>query len=394
MNRFDNLRKDSKDSFERISNETNKIDILVSDAERVSQVAHNSSTIIADIDSQFSKSTKLTSFDVKILFVAVALQCIRQVIINSINQRVDDKTAAKKVKGDFKETSNRSHQLYKPSLEEIISSPVPFDTVFGGKNFNLKLSGVNHRVKTLGHDPLFGLIFGTANITTSTITLSPGFESYHVLTGYNQLNRALDKITYNADTFKVFYYTKCALLNGGINGKEKIICSLIKEVIHLASDVKSTASLPLPGISIISVELAQELASWGLDFGNVIKLGEQAMFSELINSVIGYYHMLFYDESMEISRKAYMIRTNKIIKYSNVIASLSNIIYVAISSIEGVLASNKKIVVNSLNKLDIGGFIITIYRLINDKKFIYEVKKEFVNQGFRDVVMGDLDLLT
>lgn len=393
MNRFDNLRKESKETFDKLGKETDRIGILVSDAERVSQVAHNSSEIIDDIDSQFAKATKLTSFDVKILFVAVALQCIRQVIINSINQRVDDKTAAKKVKGETKETSNRSHQLYKPSLEEIISSPVPFDTVFGGKNFDLKLSGVNHRVKTLGHDPLFGLIFGTANIATSTITLSPGFESYHVLTGYNQLNRALDKISYNADTFKIFYYTKNALLNEGINGKEKIICSLIKEVIHLASDVKSTASLPLPGISMISVELAQQLASWGLDFGNVIKFGEQAMFCELINSVIGYYHMLFYDDTMGISRNMYMLRTQKIIKYSNIIASLSNVIYVAISSVSGVLTANKKIVVNSLNKLDIGGFIITVYRIINDKKFVYEVKKEFLKQGFRDVVMGDLDLI-
>lgn len=392
MNRFDRLRQQSDETYKVIDSEIDKINILTDDAKRVSEIAGNAKIVINNIDSQFNKATHLTDFDVKVLFVAIAMQIIRAVIINSLNERMDDKTAAKKVKGNIQEKSDRHHQLYKPSLEEIISSPVPFDTIFGGKQFDLKLSGFNHRVKTLGHDPLLGLVFGTANIATSTVTLSEGFKSYHVLTGYNQLNRALDKISYNASTFKVFYYTKNALIDEGIDGKEKIICSLIKEIIHLASDVNSKASLPLPGISVVSVELAKELASWGLDFGNVIKWGEQSVFCELINSLIGYYHMLFYDSSLGISRNVYSIRTRKIITYSNIISSMSNVIAVIFGSIGGIITANKKIIVNSLNKLDIGGFLITLYRIINDKKIIYEIKKEFLEQQFYDVVMGDLNI--
>ena len=44
-----------------------------------------------------------------------------------------------------------------------------------------------------------------------------------------------------------------------MEGKEKIGVSLMKEAIHLKSDMYSTASLPLPIISTISVESARNL---------------------------------------------------------------------------------------------------------------------------------------
>lgn len=274
-----------------------------------------------------------------------------------------------------------------PTYEKIIRNLVSFYH----KKFDLGLSGLNHRIKTLGHDPLLGLIFGTANIATSTITINPGFESYHIITGQNQLNRSLDKIAYRANTYKVFEYTKNAILFEGKEGKEKIAYSLVKEVVHLASDVQSTSSLPLPGISALSVETAQSLATWGLDFGNAIKFGEQAVFCELINSLVGYYHMLFYDRSIDGSKKLYMVRTRKIIRYSNIISSLSNVICVAFSTLAGIETINKRAITKSLGNLDVGGFLITVYRILNDRKFKNEIKKEFIKEGFKDVVMGDLD---
>ena len=41
----------------------------------------------------------------------------------------------------------------------------------------------NHRVHTLGHDPILGWIFGTGNIMTCTITLSKkhAFATHRVL---------------------------------------------------------------------------------------------------------------------------------------------------------------------------------------------------------------------
>ena len=65
----------------------------------------------------------------------------------------------------------------------------------------------------------------------------------------------------------------------------------------------------------------------------------------------------------------------KILMYSNVIASTSNIIYVAIS--------------RDLKKLDVGGMMVTIYRLISDSKFINDIKYEFIMNEFEKLVQGE-----
>ena len=101
--------------------------------------------------------------------------------------------------------------------------------------------------------------------------------------------------------------------------------------------------------------------------------------------------MLFYDRSIDGSKKLYMVRTRKIIRYSNIISSLSNVICVAFSTLAGIETINKRAITKSLGKLDVGGFLITVYRILNDRKFKNEIKKEFIKEGFKDVVMGDLD---
>ena len=70
----------------------------------------------------------------------------------------------------------------------------------------------------------------------------------------------------------------------------------------------------------------------------------------------------------------YEVKTRKILSYSNAIASGSNILYCAISQ--------------NYSKLDIGGIIVTIYRLITDHKFIKSIKKEFLEKQWYNEVMG------
>ena len=44
--------------------------------------------------------------------------------------------------------------------------------------------------------------------------------------------------------------------------------------------------------------------------------------------------------------------------------------------------------------IDIGGIIVTMYRLVNDAKFIQAVKEEFVLGGFKNMIRGeDLKLI-
>ena len=99
-------------------------------------------------------------------------------------------------------------------------------------------------------------------------------------------------------------------------------------------------------------------------------------------------HGMFYDESLYSSRELYAVKTRKILSYSNLIASASNVIAVAVASAVGTATGNTELVKKSMNYLDIGGIMVTIYRLITDSQFIYEVKREFLAQEWYDLVYG------
>lgn len=392
MRKYDEVRRKKNTIISDLRGQTESIQQLTKESRRVAEISKNAPVIITDLDRQFEKATKLEGVDITFLLFAIALQCVRQYIIGTLTQRTGDQEAAKKVKGGEKEKSNRSHKLYHPSLEEIITNPVPFDATFGSRERGLNIGGpFTHRARTLGHDPILGWIFGTMNIATSTLTIAElGIpRSFHIKTGYTAIGHARDKIDQKANTLKIIEYSNEKLFHEGIQGKQIMGVSLLKEAQHLRSDMFSTVSLPLPVISSISVEYASKLADYGLDMGNVIKVGSQAVFAMLINSLVAMIHGLFYKESKYESWNLYSVKTRRILSCSNVIASASNVIAVAITAAIGAKTGNEALVKKSLNYLDIGGIMVTIYRIVNDQKFIKEVKQEFISQHFYDLVMGD-----
>ena len=100
--------------------------------------------------------------------------------------------------------------------------------------------------------------------------------------------------------------------------------------------------------------------------------------STFINQLIFIIHGLFFDGKTEIERKLYEVRTRKILSYSNMVATSSNIAVIAVT--------------RDLNKLDVGGVAVTIYRLITDRYFIKKVKEEFIFGSYRDMIRGNNDL--
>ena len=279
---------------------------------------------------------------------------------------------------------------------EICTNPVPFDAI--NKSELLRLKGAkplrgdkNHRYVTLGHDPVLGFIYGTANIATSTLTTWERI-SYHVKTEMKK-----DAIAGLAETREVFSHTFDKLLNQGIDGKVLVATSLAKEYIHLRSDIGSTLSLPFPGTMRISPKLARKLADYGVDMGNMIDIAKQAVVAQAVNMLIMMLHgMSFYLQTEELlaitsyrnisthkvtkdlQLDLHKVKTRKILMYSNVIASSSNVLYVALQK--------------GLTKLDIGGIAVTLYRLVNDRDFIRKVKEEFIQQRWHELIQGDATL--
>ena len=338
---YTSVRRDMQRGLERI--------------QRLKQFAENTPAYLQALNDEFEEKTSLNDREISIMFVAVGLQILRQHYLTKFPERVDDQTGGKTDPFHGGEYRPRQHQYYNPTLEEIINNPVPFDANIGA---NGALSGgghMGHRVTAIGHDPLLGLIFGTANIATSTLT-TKDFDSYHIKT-FNSRDAFAEK----ASTALVLQKTAGKLFKGK-EGLKKVGISFVREIAHLRSDVHTKNSLPLPVISVIDAKFAAELASYGLDFANVLTVSGQVTMARLINSLIAMYHFCFYDGN--ISKNLYEVKTKKIICYSNVIASGVNLAEVG-------LTRNFKL-------LDIGGIANTIFELVTSVKFIKKVKRDFI----------------
>lgn len=154
---------------------------------------------------------------------------------------------------------------------------------------------------------------------------------------------------------------KKALINYSLNDPKLLAVSVARQAIHFGSDYFTKQGLPVPFIATLNNELAQKMLSeWHVDMWSITRGMALATF---INQLIAFIHRLFCDETSEMEQKLYEVRTRKILSYSNLIATSSNIAVVSITQ--------------NFQKLDVGGMAVTIYRLITDAKFIRQVKEEF-----------------
>ena len=310
-------------------------------------------TRLEEIDREFEEKTGLRKRDLVFLGVAVALQCARQYILDPWLKDMRNTATINDEKG---RKNNAEAGWYYVETGKILMNRVPYDVQQYGDKGTIQgfLKGGNHREMTLGHDPILGWIFGTANIMTSTVTRRD-FVSAHVKCINNT-----NKIYSLANTGIIFTKVMERVAEEGIDGKIALASAIIRELLHLKSDFYTKRGLPLPGISTISPELSKILARYGIDVAGV---GTEVSLSCLVNTIISIVHRLYLDEEKG-EEQFYEIRTRKIILYSNLIASTSNII---------VSKFTKR-----YNLLDIGGILVTIVRLITDVRFMCKIKDEFV----------------
>lgn len=337
------------------------------------------------INNEFSNKTGIfNKKDLSFLMVATALQTARWLIIQSIcgdlGQTIDKDARLdhndKSIKESVKE-SNKSFQKhfenhghresiknYK-SWEQIVFSSAPYDTAVGSAAFGENLEGGYHRYKTLGHDPILGWIFGTANFITDTCTLS-NYNSYRI----SRVGTPHFSEPTNLGTifYEVFDSTKEDWL--------RLPAGIFAEFVHLKSDVFTKLGLPVPVLETFSESLAGDLYKSQYDSLCLLKdlaiVGNQAAWSILINMIISLVHGLLYNPEKDGDRKLYEVRTRKILCISNALASAGNIAY-AVGT-------------EDWRKLDVGGIMVTLYRLFTDARFISRIKKQFI-EGEMDKVL-------
>lgn len=329
----------------------------------------------------FESYTTLTRGDMGFLMLAVALQSARQVLMNIYKERLSDKEASKKTLGHKEEHSNRSERRYYASIEDIVSNPVPFDSVqkedVVKRNQNPKLSGMNHRYKALGHDPYLGFIFGTANIMTSTITITEGgfcLSSYHVHSGTNVSKSGtpykIDKLSAKANTSLIFEKIYERILTEKKEGYKALIHALWKEWVHLHSDIRTKKSLPLPLMGIVSPNITRILGYLEIDYLTIKIVEKEYALSAFVDLIIRILYGFCYDEEKDVSQELYRIRRLKILKYANEIATTSSAIQTWVRMACGDITSAKY--------FDFGGAINTLYRTFTTPIKIAEIQHEYL----------------
>lgn len=417
MSKYDALRKKLDSSTDKIKTGTNKLTAVNTEMRRVAEVAHNAETIIDDIDAQFARATKLNKTDITFLFVATALQCARWILLPSLDldfkqtppsERMTSQQGAqieqKQQKAFLKEHENEailSSAMGYFGWNEIIGAPVPYDAMKGSEQFSIlgdfspvgtQLYGKNHHVATLGHDPLMGWIFGTMNIMSRTITMKD-FSSYNVeMYDRSMVDGSLilfkdrrQYITTTPPTSLPIIVGQC--IHSFTEDNKRLFAAVARQGMHLASDQFTKMGLPIPMLNAARAQSLLEMGWNSAEAEKVIKklgknlavVGAQAGLSILINFIVKSLHFLYFDGDVENQAELdlYEVKTRKILSYSNAIASGSNILYVALS--------------RDISKLDIGGIIVTIYRLISDGSFIKSIKKEFLENQWYNTVMGDFN---
>jgi hypothetical protein len=347
-----------------------------------------------EIEDAFASKTNLRRKDYAFLIAATALQVVRQYVLTQFEDRVSSSEADKKKPHASGSPSEEATRRYYVSRDDIENNPrVPYDVVVRSREFDLGgkgkgLSGFTHRYRTLGHDPLLGYCFGTANILTNTLT-DFRFLTYHIKYCSNASGIYVPTIAQHADTALMFRH----VIDRFTDDKASVAAAICKQYWHIRSD-ESKAGLPIPLSTIISSpEIAERLAKYGVDALALKTVGKQAGYALLINFVVSTIHGAMYDEREDGGRRFYEVRTRKILLYSNLIASLSNLVVVGIGVGIGAASNNPETIRKSLKYVDVGGLLVTIARLFTDIRFITKVKDEFISMEIDRDIQREIDEL-
>ena len=372
-------------------------EVLKAETIRMCELSSNPQRVIQEIDDEFCRMTGLDKTDFIFLAVATAFQTARWIIIDCMtnfgegadrDERIDhdDKAikdaeresidSATDMLNDPQDMRYRSDVIRGRTWREILSEPVPFDVIDGSAQFDLGMSGKNHREMTLGHDPILGWFFGVINILTDTTTIKNGRT--FIMSRRPKLHFSSETIFTKALKSA---YASCRA------DRKRLSAAIAKEAIHLKSDFFSKAGLPIPVITAVLPDLSSSLYKENYDALCFVKdigiVATQAQTAILINVIIAQLHGYFFDANKYPSRSVFEVKTRKIILYSNIIAETSNVISVAIRSLLGDVSAWKH--------LDFGGLLVLLWRIIKDVDFMYKVREDYVSNRFKEVVVGDYE---
>lgn len=390
MNSIEKLLERKNTTMQALDNTISSLTDEQKEVERLKSIAINTSNILTDLDEEFSKRTSLGWHDVKFLFAATALQCIRIYVINTLakvepagtgntKENYLHKLQEKLLAGINNQVDIGPSPYYAPLIQICTSRGVPYDaTRFKGINHGF-FKEANHRFATFGHDPIIGLILGTSNILTNTITcrskdLLPIPITCHVEYDSNLKNPSIGDVCSTIESLK-------AAATRLDNDAASVVAALIKQIIHIGTDLYTPCGIQIPGANLIlDNRYAEELTKY-ISTGDIIKVGISYKIFNLINILISSLHMLTCSSTNHREKELHHVKTMKILEYSNIIATGSNVIINAVRAYYG----NTK----ALKDIDFAGLIGTIMMIVNNEEMKRKIKREFILGEYERMVLGD-----
>lgn len=338
-----------------------------------------------EINAEFSRRTSIVNkTDMSFLAVATALQVMKVMVFPHVAEKFgygdsfdpsermvhNDKSiekAHKEANDKFKEKHTQTHK--NGYWINILYQTPPYDITKGSQALGINMGGKYHRLYTLGHDPILGWLFGTANILTDIITLND-FQSYRV-ERKPKMYMTPERVGIGTLFAESYQTVKDDFLN--------LPAAIFAQAQHLKSDVYTKTGLPVPLLAAFNENFATNLYKNQYDtlcFERDAKIvGASYIVSMLIDMIIGLVHGLYRKENE--SKKMYEVRTRKILLISNSIASTSSIINASLS--------------HNVKNLDIGSVLSTITHLFTDIRFITKIKQEFIENEIHKKLQVELD---
>lgn len=338
------------------------------------------------VNKEFSLQTSLVNkTDLSFLAIATALQVTKALLFPYVagiagygNSFDPDKRMAhnsrsieqthREANNAFKEKNLAKNHGKAGYWINILYQTPPYDITRGSPAAGIQLHGGEHRLYTLGHDPILGWLFGTMNILTDIITTND-FQSRRVqrnpmiiLPGHVPIATMVQESREMIEADRL-----------------NLPAAVFAQAQHLKSDEFTKAGLPVPVLAVINEQFASKLYKEHYDalcFSRDTKIvGVSFVISVLIDMIIGLTHGLFRNKG--ISKDIYEVRTRKILLISNSIASASTVINAGITS-------NPK-------KLDIGSLLNTLAHLFLDIRFIARIKQEYIEAHIQDKLQAEFD---
>ena len=338
-----------------------------------------------EIDALFSKRTSIINkTDLSFLAVATSLQVAKALLFPYIANKFgygdtfDPNDRLKHNDPSIENAHREANDAFRDKHQaksknghwiNILYQTPPYDITVGSGALGINMEGKYHRLHTMGHDPILGWLFGTANILTDVITLND-FRSFRVD------RKPKMRITSTPVSIGMMLQESYAAVK---DDYLNLPAAIFAQAQHLKSDEYTKTGLPVPLLAAFNENYASALYKNHYDslcFARDMKIvGASFGISLLIDSIIGIVHGLFRQPEEDV--KLFEVRTRKILLLSNSLASSSSIIHACITS-------NPK-------NLDIGSLLSTTAHLFRDIRFITKIKEEFIENEIYKQLQKELD---